>query len=122
MPITLSTALRTSVCQFLGKRKDSASSWMARLAGRDEAEQWLPKWREALEVCFPNECSILAARLGYGLKELLGDENALEDAYKTTDVGLLSGMSVTPTKLRASGERLLLDVIDPLAEEMLSTR
>ena len=50
------------------------------------------------------------------MKELLGDDNALEDAFKTTDVGLLSGMSVTPTMLRASGERLLMDVIDSLAD------
>jgi hypothetical protein len=94
---------------------------LARLAGRDEAEQWLPKWREALELCFPDECKRLAARLGYGLKELLGDDNALEDAYKTTNIGLFSGMAVTPTMLRASGERLLMDVIDPLAEAMQST-
>jgi hypothetical protein len=35
---------------------------------------------------------------------------------KTTDVGLLSGMGVTTTMLRATGERLVIDVIDPLAD------
>ncbi len=89
---------------------------LARLAGRDEAEQWLPQWRAALELCFPDDWKNLALRLGDGLKELLGDENALEDACKTTDVGLLSGMGVTTTMLRASGERLRMDVIDPLAD------
>jgi hypothetical protein len=89
---------------------------LARLAGRDEAERWLPQWREALESCFPDEWKKLVVRLGNGLKELLGDDNALEDAYKTTNVGLLSGMNVTPTMLQVSGERLLMDVIDPLAD------
>ncbi len=88
---------------------------LARLAGRDEAEQWLSLWRVALEACFPIEWRELAFRLGDGLKELLGDENALEDACKTTDVGLLSGMGITTTMLRATGERLLIDVIDQLA-------
>jgi hypothetical protein len=48
--------------------------------------------------------------------ELLEDENALGDARKTTDVGLLSGMNVTTEMLKASGERLLVDVIDSLAD------
>lgn len=89
---------------------------LARLAGREEADKWLPHWREALEMCFPDNWRELAIRLGHGLTELLGDENALEDACTTTNVGLLNGMNVAPTMLRASGERLLLDVIDPLAE------
>ncbi len=89
---------------------------LARLAGREETEGWLPLWREALERCFPDEWRELAIQLGDGLKELLGDDNALEDAFKTTDVGLLSGMNITPTMLRASGERLLMDVIDSLAD------
>jgi hypothetical protein len=91
---------------------------LARLAGRDEVEQWLPEWREALMLCFPDQCKELAARLGRGLKELLGDSNALNEAHRTTDIGLLSGMGVTPEMLQASAERLLFDVIDPLAQEM----
>jgi hypothetical protein len=87
---------------------------LARLAGRDEAETWLPQWRAALESCFPDDWRELAARLGNGLKELLGDGNAMEDAYKTTEAGLLSGLRVTPEMLRVSGERLMVDVIDPL--------
>ena len=67
-------------------------------------------------IVFPDRMEGLGLPTGDGLKELLGDENALEDACKTTDVGLLSGMGVTTTMLRASGERLLIDVIDPLAD------
>jgi hypothetical protein len=50
------------------------------------------------------------------LRELLGDDNAIEDARKTTDVGLLSGKRVTAEMLKASGERLLMDAIGPLAD------
>jgi hypothetical protein len=93
---------------------------LARLAGRNETEQWLPEWRSALERCFPGTWRELAVRAGDGLRELLGDDNALEDARKTTDVGLLSGLNVTSEMLRANADRLLLDVIDPLAAEASS--
>ena len=51
---------------------------------------------------------------GSGLRELRGDDDALEEAWKATDVGLMNGMNVTPAMLRVSGERLRVDVIDPL--------
>jgi len=89
---------------------------LARLTGREETEVWPRTWLEALKNCFPDEWKELAGRVGDGLRELLEDDNALEDARKTTDVGLLSGMGVTAEMLKASGERLLLDVIDPLAD------
>ena len=89
---------------------------LARLAGREETELWPKTWLEALKDCFPEEWKNLAARVGDGLRELLDDDNALEDARKTTDVGLLSGMGVMAEMLKASGERLFLDVIDPLAD------
>jgi len=77
---------------------------------------WPKTWLEALKGCFPEEWQELAGRVGEGLRELLEDGNALEDARKTTDVGLLSGMEVSAEMLKASGERLLLDVIEPLAD------
>jgi hypothetical protein len=89
---------------------------LARLAGREETEAWPKTWLEALKGCFPEEWQELAGRVGEGLRELLEDGNALEDARKTTDVGLLSGMEVSAEMLKASGERLLLDVIEPLAD------
>ncbi|MEI8375791.1 MAG: hypothetical protein WCJ35_23460 [Planctomycetota bacterium] len=89
---------------------------LARLAGRNETERWLPEWLEALQLCFPGNWGEPAFCLGDGLKELLGDDNALDDAQKTTDVGLLNGQGVTSMMLRATAERLLLDVIDPLAQ------
>ena len=89
---------------------------LARLAGRDETEGWPGTWLEALKTCFPADWGELAARAGDGLKELLADENALEDARRTTDVGLLRGMDLSAEMLKVTGERLLLDAIEPLAE------
>jgi hypothetical protein len=89
---------------------------LARLTGRDETEAWQETWLEALKECFSEEWKGLAGRVGDGLRELLGDDDALEDARQSTDVGLLSGMAVDAGMLKASGERLLLDVIDPLAD------
>lgn len=42
------------------------------------------------------------------------DVNALRDAQRSTDIGLLNGMDVSADMLRATGERLLQDVIVPL--------
>jgi hypothetical protein len=89
---------------------------LARLTGREETETWLETWFIALQQCFPAEWKSLARRTGDGLRELIGDANALEDARKTTDVGLLSGRGVTADMLKATAERLFVDVIDPLAE------
>jgi hypothetical protein len=88
---------------------------LARLAGRGETETWPQVWLEALKTCFPDDWKQLAAHAGDGLLELLADQNALEDAHRTTDLGLLRGMDLTAEMLKVTGERLLLDAIEPLA-------
>jgi hypothetical protein len=93
---------------------------LAWLAGRDEAAQWLPDWEQGLRTCFPVDWRRLARGAGTGLRELLEDEPALEEARVTTEVGLLSGRGVTAEALRAVGRQLLADAIEPL--ERLSHR
>jgi hypothetical protein len=90
---------------------------LARLEGREGTENWLAPWRQAVQKCFPKEARGLLANLGVGLEEMLADINVLEDARKTTEIGLLNGMQVSAEMLQATGERLLLDVIRPLREE-----
>jgi hypothetical protein len=90
---------------------------LARLAGRDETEKWIEPWAAALRDRFPNEWKELAAHAGDGLRELLDDDAALEEARQTTEVGLLNGMGVTLAMLKATGERLFLDVIEPLSQQ-----
>ncbi|WLD13989.1 hypothetical protein [Planctellipticum variicoloris] len=89
---------------------------LARLEGRDGTAAWINEWRRAMEECFPAKQGELLSRLGSGLEELLSDENALKDAWKTTDVGLLNGLDVTAQMLKATGDRLLDDVIRPLRD------
>ncbi len=43
-------------------------------------------------------------------------QSALEEAWFTCDTGLLSGKRVTQEALRLTGERLIVDVIEPLEE------
>jgi hypothetical protein len=87
---------------------------LARLEGRERAEAWREPWLQAIKECFPESWQELLRDLGTGLEELLGDVNALEDARQTTEIGLLSGMNVSADMLRASGERLMHDVVIPL--------
>jgi len=90
---------------------------LAHLAGREETENWVPQWIEATKQCFPDHIQELISTLGNGLHELASDENALEDTFRTTDIGLLNGMSVSPENLQATGERLMVDVIEPVKSE-----
>lgn len=89
---------------------------LAVLAGRDGTAAWVEQWMVGLQQCFPDEWKLLAAQAGHGLRDLLGDEAALDEARVTTDIGLLSGRSTTSEQLRIAGERLLVDVIEPLEQ------
>jgi hypothetical protein len=87
---------------------------LAWLTGRDGTETWTPSWEEALRGRFGAEAGTLAEVAGYGLRELLDDGDALEQARHAVDVGLLAGKDITVDQLRASGQRLLADVLVPL--------
>lgn len=56
------------------------------------------------------------ARGGSGLRELLAQDAVLGEALHTCEVGLLRGRGVTLDNLRATGERVLVDIIEPLEE------
>jgi hypothetical protein len=87
---------------------------LARLEGREGVEAWSEPWLQAMKECFPRTWKKLIRGLGAGLEELLADENVLEDARRTTDIGLLNGMGISASMLRATGERLMQDVVIPL--------
>ncbi len=90
---------------------------LARLHEGD-IEVWLPIWEAALAKHFPSDHRDLAGHAGDGLRELLDDEDALEQAHHTTTVGLLRGLNVTKGQLRVLGEQVLQFVIDPLAHKL----
>jgi hypothetical protein len=87
---------------------------LAYLSGRDATEEWVGPWRAGLVKSFPRTWRAHARRAGAGLRELLDDEDLLEEARKTTEAGLLGGMGVGVAALRGVGERLLVDAIGPL--------
>ena len=86
---------------------------LAYLAGRDATEEWSSRWRAALKRSFPQTWGEHARRAGEGLRDLLNDEDLLEEARITTEAGLLSGIGLGVVALRAVGERLLVDAIEP---------
>jgi hypothetical protein len=93
---------------------------LARLEGRGGTEAWKQQWLRAIQECFPASWKALLSNVGSGLEELLADDNAMDDARKTTDIGLLNGMAVSTEMLRATGDRLIQDVISPLRKESQS--
>ncbi len=88
---------------------------LARLEPREVLDAWPAEWLEVLRQCFPHEWRALAGRAGDGLRALLADAGALDDAHHTATIGLLDGMGVTLEQLRLIGRQFLADVIDPLA-------
>jgi len=90
---------------------------LARLEGREGTEAWRDVWLQAIKECFPQSWTELVRGLGTGLEELLTDANAMEDARKTTEIGLLNQMDVSVEMLQATGERLIEDVVLPLRGE-----
>jgi hypothetical protein len=90
---------------------------LARLASRDEIESWVPLWNEALRVSHsPSVAAQLALHAGDGLRALLDDIAALEDARHALDVGLLRGFSISTEALRAIAAQFFVDAIEPLAD------
>jgi hypothetical protein len=87
---------------------------LADLAGRARTETWVDRWRDALEMSFPRSWREHARDVGAGLRELLQDDRYMEHVRLTTDAGLLSGKGVSVAGLRAVGEGLLVDAIEPL--------
>jgi hypothetical protein len=90
---------------------------LARLTARDELAAWASAWKHALERSFPEEHRALARRAGDGLRALLADPDALDEARHTADVGLLHGYQITAEQLAAIGRQLLVDAIEPLERE-----
>ena len=73
---------------------------LAWLEGREGVEAWVDGWRRRLGPA-------KLRRAGDGLRALLADPAALEEARLTVEVGLLNRMGVTPGMLRAVAEQVL---------------
>lgn len=87
---------------------------LAWLSGREETETWPEPWAKALVERFPEEAQILAERAGNGLREVLDDPSALEEAHHAATIGLLAGKGLTANSLRVVGLQLIADALKPL--------
>jgi len=85
-----------------------------RLAPYEELNTWPATWWNALQHHFPAEAMALAKGAGKGIRALLDDSAAFNDAFVLTSGGLLSGKNVSPEQLRIEGERLLNDTVREL--------
>lgn len=74
---------------------------------------WLNSWQRALRTQFPDSWRTMAGQTGTGLRALLKSEDDLDQAALANNNGLLSSQPATAEQLRASGLRLLQDVIEP---------
>ncbi|MHC4956385.1 MAG: hypothetical protein ACYTGZ_21295 [Planctomycetota bacterium] len=86
---------------------------LAHLASRDEVEAWLDAWHDGITTCFPDDWRALAQGAGTGLRELLTQNAFVDEALHTCEVGILRGRGVTLDNLRATGDRILIDLIEP---------
>jgi hypothetical protein len=88
---------------------------LAHLAEAD-VEGWPERWLGGLRACFPRSWREHAKGVGAGLQQLLEDDDALAEAVRTTEYGLLNQMGVDAERLRAVGERFDVDVIRTFQE------
>jgi hypothetical protein len=85
---------------------------------RDELGEWHTHMAAALREFFPHKAHELASVAGNGLRALLDSQGDLEEAITTCSLGLLASMEVGSEALRATGRRVLAEVIEPLQEAM----
>jgi len=95
-----------------------ALAYLAERESESALEPWPAQWLEALRKAFPDDSDGLQRNLGTGLEELLSDShgNDLEEAYHTCIAGLLAGYRISLPALRATGRRLIEEVILPVRD------
>jgi len=87
-----------------------------RAHGTEELEMWPTNMAHALAEKFPRHAVELSARAGNGIRELLDSGADLDEALRTCNLGLLASMDIGIEALRATGRRLIAEVIEPLAD------
>lgn len=90
---------------------------LAYLAERDQPDAllgWGDAWLKALKEYFPETWARLSRDAGAGLRALLSSELDFIEAHYTCAHGLVAVLKPTENTLRAAGERLLVDAIEPL--------
>jgi hypothetical protein len=95
-----------------------AIAWLAEGQDGGALLEWPEDWEAVLRATFPERWADVAARAGTGLRALLASEEDLEQAWHTCIYGLLASKRPSGSEaLRASGERLLVDAVEPLERQ-----
>lgn len=95
-----------------------ALAYLSEARQEDSLLDWPNLWADALQSRFPSTWRELAVRVGSGLRQLLQPVNELdlEEAHHSCVFGLLVSQRPDLRQLRATGERLTHDAIDPLVK------
>lgn len=81
----------------------------------DELGEWAKRMWQALQTKFGDQAGALATRAGDGIAALLASDPDLKEALRNANQGLLMSMDVGVDALMATGRRLQVEVLEPLA-------
>ncbi len=91
---------------------------LAWLSDRRDLERWAPAWIAGTKDSFPKTWREVIPRARQALTALLGSAQGMEQAHHSVANGLLAGKNITEENLRAVGEQLLADVLQPYSQSM----
>jgi hypothetical protein len=81
---------------------------------RDALDTWAPMWIQAFKRVLPKEREHLQPAVGQGLRALLKSDADMDEAWFTCQYGLLNSRRVSVDQLKATGERVLAEVVEVL--------
>jgi hypothetical protein len=87
--------------------------------GSEDLDAWAGRMWRALQEKFGDQAPRLAANAGAGLRALLASPADLDQALRISNLGLLASLDVSVEAFRATGARVLVNVIEEL--EALAT-
>ena len=97
-----------------------ALAWLTaerdRREGTEELASWGDRMADALRRRFPDRAAGLARSAGSGLRDLMASAGDRDEALGICNRGLLSSMEVGRDAFLAIGQRVIQQVIEPLAE------
>lgn len=97
-----------------------ALAWLTaerdRRSGTEELESWAGRMADALRECFPGRARQLAQGAGSGLRELMASDGDRDEALSICNKGLLASLEVGREAFEATGQRIIQQVVEPLAD------
>jgi hypothetical protein len=89
---------------------------IASLSPEEAMESWPRRWIEALRSCFPGRWQAQGKVAGAGLRELLADDEYMQEAAEVCNNGLLATRNVHWEDLRRTGQQIIAYAIEPLED------